>query len=92
MQEKTKMKVHLISGFMFFSSVEVNNFLKIDENQNEEAENDQPSDSPVSRSCCVKKRCDSDSLSSVATYLYVSPLHIFQKCLHSRSSLAEETQ
>lgn len=38
---------------MFFYSVEVNNFLKIDENQNEEVENDQLSESPVSRKCSL---------------------------------------
>ncbi len=35
------------------SSVEVNNFLKIDENQNEEIENDELPDSPVSRNCLL---------------------------------------
>lgn len=42
----------LILGSMFFYSVEVNNFLKIDENQNEEVENEL-SESPVSRNCSL---------------------------------------
>lgn len=47
-------KIHLVTRpvFFFFSSVEVNNFLKIDENQNEEVENELP-DRPVSRSCLL---------------------------------------
>lgn len=39
-------------------SVEVNNFLKIDENQNEEVENELP-DSDVSRNCLLPSQSDS---------------------------------
>lgn len=45
-------KIHLVTKsvcFVFFPSVEVNNFLKIDENQNEEVEDELPG-SRVSRS------------------------------------------
>lgn len=38
-----------LNWLVLFSSVEVNNFLKIDENQNEEVENELP-ESPVSGS------------------------------------------
>lgn len=64
------MKVHLVTGSVFFSpSVEVNNFLKIDENQNEEVENDDLPDSPVSPKCFSYWPYDSSSFQNIQMYL-----------------------
>lgn len=74
--------------FFFLSSVEVNNFLKIDENQNEDIEDELP-ESPVSRTGLTDSLIFSPKCANV--FLNV-PFDIFQMFLHSRSSLAEETQ
>lgn len=82
---------HPVTMCLFFPpSVEVNNFLKIDENQNEEVENGQLADNPVSRK--LHRRCSHVFLSNCGFYIYASVFLIFQMYLHSKSSLAEETQ
>lgn len=65
------MKVHLVTGSVFSPSVEVNNFLKIDENQNEEIENDELPDSPVSTTCLVTELV-THVLSKTFKYTYKS--------------------
>ncbi|KAK2920860.1 hypothetical protein Q8A73_000345 [Channa argus] len=81
----------LVSTPHICQHVEVNNFLKIDENQNEEVENDPISQSPVSRNRSLADYLTC-FLSKIWQYIYKSPHFIFQMCLNSRSSLAEDTQ
>lgn len=57
----------------FFPSVEVNNFLKIDENQNEDTENNLP-ESPVRRYCTDM----TDFLSKIMQYISKFPALSFR--------------
>uniref|UniRef100_A0A8D2ZI45 Serine/threonine-protein kinase Sgk1 n=1 Tax=Scophthalmus maximus TaxID=52904 RepID=A0A8D2ZI45_SCOMX len=85
----------LVSTPHICQHVEVNSLLKIDENQNEEVDNNELAESPVSTNCLLTDPL-AHFLSKTLQCIYNPPprifFQIFQMFLHSRSSLAEETQ